>query len=115
VIIMAEGRRQLLTIGAFLVIVVVALLLAPFIGWGLVVPVILVLFGGWMLALAAMRGSNPQKYERSSFSTLSLGVLMIVVGGAWAMLVLGLDWVYALALILLMLGALAIAAASKRK
>lgn len=112
---MAEGKRQLLTIGAFLVAAVIALLLTPVIGWSLVVPVILLLFGGWVLVLAGMRGSNPQKYERSSFSTLTLGVLLIVVGGAWSMLALGLDWVYALALILLVLAAIAVAAALKRK
>jgi len=112
---MAEARRQLLTIGALLIVIVVGLLLVPVIGWGLVVPVILLLFGLWMVALAAMPGANPQKYERSSFSTLSLGMLLIVVGGAWSMLVLGFNWVYSLALILLILAALAIAAALRRK
>lgn len=112
---MAEGKRQLLTIGAFLVSVVVALLLTSVLGWGFVVPVILLLFGGWLLVLAAMRGSSPQKYERSSFSTLTMGVLLLVVGGAWSMLALGYNWVYALALILLVLAAIAVAAALKRK
>ena len=112
---MAEARRQLLTVGVLLIVIVLALLLAPFIGWGLVIPVVLLLFGLWMLALAAMRGANPQKYERSSFSTLSLGLLLIVVGGAWSILVLGYNWVYAIALILLVFAALAIAVAMKRK
>jgi hypothetical protein len=112
---MTEAKRQLLTIGAFLVSVVVGLVLVPIIGWGFVVPVILILFGLWTLALAVMRGANPQKYERSSFSTLSLGMLLIVVGGAWSLLALGFTWVYSLALILLILAALAIAVALKRK
>jgi O-antigen/teichoic acid export membrane protein len=116
--VMAEGKRQLLSIGVFFIIIVVAILLVPAIGlsWWLVVPVILVLAGLWTLALAAMRSSNPQKYERGAFSTLSLGLLMIAAGGAWYLLALDVsNWLYAVALILLMLGALAIAAASRRK
>lgn len=112
---MAEARRQLLTLGALLISIVVGLLLVPIVGWGLVAPVVLLLFGLWMVALAFIRGSSPQKYERSSFNTLSLGTLLIAVGGAWAMLVLGFSWVYSLAIILLLFAALAIAAALKRK
>ncbi len=111
---MAESRRQLLTFGALLIVVVVALLLSPFIGWGLVLPVSLLLFGFWMVALAAFRRASPQKYERSSFSTASLGVLLIVVGGAWTMLAFGINWIYSLALILLVCAALAIAVAMMR-
>ena len=112
---MAEMKRQLLTIGALLIVIVVALLLVPVIGWGLVFPVVLLLFGLWVVALGVMRSLNQQKYERSSFSTLSLGMLLVVVGGAWSLLVLGFNWVYSLALLLLVLAALAIAAALKRK
>jgi hypothetical protein len=114
---MSEARRQLLTIGAFFIVLVVAIVLyaAGAISWTLIVPVVLVLFGLWILALSVMRGANPQKYERSSFSTLSMGLLCVVVGGAWSLLVIGLNWLYALALILLVLAALAIAAALRRK
>ncbi len=112
---MTEAKRQLLTIGAFIVVVVVGLLLVPFIGWGFVVPVILMLFGLWMLALAFIRSSNPTKYERSAFSTLSLGFLLLAVGAAWSMLALGFYWVYSLAVILLLLAAIAIATALRRK
>lgn len=112
---MAEARRQLLTIGALLISIVVGLLLVPFTGWGLVIPVVLIFFGLWMLALALIRGGSPQKYERSAFSTLSLGFLLMAVGVAWAMLAFGFNWVYSLALILLLLAAFAIAVALKRK
>ncbi len=114
---MAENRRTLLTVGAAFIVLVVSLLLyaAGVINWTLIAPVFLVLFGIWIVALSAMRSVDPTKYERSSFSTLSVGLLVIVVGGAWSMLALGLNWVYALALILLVLAALAIATALKRK
>jgi len=113
---MAESRRQLLSIGVFLVIIVVAILLVAVnvIGWALIIPLILVLSGCWTLVLAGMRASNPQKYERGAFSTMGLGLLMIAVGGAWYLFAVNLA-LYSLALILLVLGALAIAAALRRK
>jgi cobalamin synthase len=112
---MAEDRRTLLTIGAFFLILVVAIVLyaANAISWTLIAPVVLVLFGVWMLALAGMRSSNPQKYARDAFSTLNLGLILIAVGGAWYLFEF--NWLYSLALILLVLAALAIAAALKRK
>ena len=112
---MSESRRQLLTIGASFLIFVVAILLVAtqIIGWDLFVPVILVLLGVWMLALAAMRGSNPQKYERSSFTTAITGLLLVAVGGAWYLF--SFNWLYSVALILLVFAGVAIAAALKRK
>jgi hypothetical protein len=112
---MSEGRRQLLTIGVFFIARVLAIVLyvAGAIGWTLIIPVVLVVFGIWMLALAAMRGANSQKYERSSFSTSIMGLLLIAVGGAWYLL--SFNWLYSLALILIVLACVAIAAALKRK
>ena len=105
----------MLSIGIFLVIMVVAILLfaANIINLGLVIPVILVFAGCWALVLAGIRASNPQKYERGAFSTMGLGLFMIAVGGAWYLF--GINWLYSLALILLVLAALAIAAALRRK
>jgi len=112
---MAEAKRQLLSIGAFFIVVVIAILLyvAGAINWSLIVPFVLVLFGVWILALAGMRSSTLQKYERGVFSTLSLGLLLVAVGGAWYLFAF--NPLYSLALILLVFGALAIAAALRRK
>ncbi len=112
---MGDGDRQLLSIGVFFIVIVVSILLyvAQLIDWTLIIPVILVFSGIWALVLAGIRASNPQKYERGAFSTLALGLLMIAVGGAWYLFYYG--WLYSLVLILLVLGALAIAAALKRK
>ena len=75
---------------------------------------ILVLSGCWFLVLAGLRRSKPQKYERSSFSTLSVGMLLVALGGAWYLTVLG-NILIAIALVLLLIGAIAIAAALRRK
>ena len=112
---MSEDRRQLLSIGIFLIVLVVSIVLYAVgaIDWTLIVPVILVLLGIWLVALAAMRSRNPTKYERGSFATLSMGLLLIAVGGAWYLI--GVNWLYSLTLILLVLASLAIAAALRHK
>ncbi len=112
---MAQSSRDLLSIGAFLIIIVVAILLfaAGLIDLGLVIPVILVLSGCWTLVLAGIRASNPQKYERGAFSTMGLGLLLIAVGGGWYLFAV--NPLYSLVLILLVLAAIAIAAALRRK
>jgi O-antigen/teichoic acid export membrane protein len=112
---MSESRRQLLSIGVFFIILVVAVLLVAtnVLVWTLMVPLVLVLFGVWILALAAMRGAIPQKYERSPFSTMAMGLGLIVLGGAWFLF--SYNWLYSLALILLAFGAIAIASALRRK
>lgn len=112
---MSESSRQLLSIGIFFLTVVVAILLyaVGLIGWTLIVPVVLVLSGLWALVLAGLRASKPVKYERGSFGTLALGLCLVAVGGAWFLFII--NWLYSLIVILLVLAALAIAAALKRK
>jgi hypothetical protein len=113
---MAESRRETLSVGVFLIIIVVTIMLyaAQIItDWVLIFPVILVLSGCWTLVLAGMRTGNPQKYERRAFSTMGLGLILIAAGGAWYLFAF--EPLYSLALILLVFGALAIAAALKRK
>jgi hypothetical protein len=112
---MAEDNRGLLTIAAFFVSIVVGIVLfvANLIDWTLIVPVVLVVFGFWMLALAGMRGSSPDKYGPSAFTTMSLGLVLIAVGGAWYLFTF--NWLYSVVLILLVFAALAVGAALKRK
>ena len=110
----SSANKGLLSIGAFLVILVVSILLGAFaVGWWMVLPLVIALSGAWILVLAGMQASNPQKYERSSFSLAGWGCLLIAVGGAW--FVYGYGWIYSLAVILLTLGAVAIIAAVTKK
>ena len=110
-----SGRRQLLTIGVFFIIIVVAILLNPLgvvKNWWNVLQLIIVLFGVWMLVLAALRAQSTQKYERSPYSTVQMGVLLMAVGVAW--FVWGYSWIYTVAVLLLALAAIAIASAMRR-
>lgn len=111
---MSESRRQLLSIGVFFIILVVAILLVAtkILTRGLFVPFVLGAFGIWIVVLAAMRSANPKKYERSVFSTMAMGGCLIVLGAAWYVFTFG--WLYSVALILLVLGLAAIAAAIRR-
>jgi hypothetical protein len=112
---MTGSDRNLLTIGAFILTIVVALVLymVGLIDWTLIVPVVLLFSGILMLFLGAIRADKPVKYERSSFSTMALGLCAIAVGGAWFLF--SYDWLYSLVFILLVVAALVIAAALRRK
>ena len=109
--------KNLLTIGALFVIIVVSVLLyvpaALLTAWWMVLATMIVLFGGWLMALAVMQRSNPEKYGRGAFSYFGWGLLFIAVGAAWFLYTY--NWVYSLAVFLLVLAALAIAAAFRRK
>ena len=112
---MSGSDRQLLSFGVFLIIIVVGILLAltGVIGWGLFVPVVVVLSGCWIIALAAMQTGKQLKYERGTFSIMASGAGLIALGGAWYLF--GINWIYSLVVILLAIAALAIATALRRK
>jgi len=110
------ARRGLLSIGAFLIVIVISILLyAPLglISWDLILPLILALSGIWLMVLAGIKTSNPDQYDRGPFSTFSWGVLLLALGGAW--FIYGYGLLYSIVLLLVVLAVLAIAAALKRK
>jgi hypothetical protein len=112
---MSNSDRQLLSVGVFLIIIVVGILLvvAGVIGWSLFVPVVMVLTGCLAIALGAMQAGKPQKYERSAFSKMASGIALIALGMAWYLF--GINWIYSLVVILLVIAALAITTALRRK
>jgi hypothetical protein len=105
--------RGLLSLGVFLIIIVISILfytpLQIITDWTLTFALILVLSGAWFALLAAIRASQPQKYERGPFSTLATGLLLLAMGGAWFLY--GYNWLFSLILVLVVLALLAIAAA----
>ncbi len=113
----SESSRQLLSVGVFFIAVVIAVLLwaAGIIDWLLTFPVIMLVFGLWLLVLANMQSNKPIKYAQSSFGIMALGLCLIAVGGGWFVFAFTGGILYALVIVLLVLAALAIAAALKRK
>jgi O-antigen/teichoic acid export membrane protein len=112
---MSTHKRTTLTIGIFFLAIAVAILLyaVGLINWTLITPVVFVLCGLWLLALGAIRMGQPMRYERSGFSTITLGLIAIAVGCAW--FVATITWVYSIAIILIVIAAIAIVAALQHK
>jgi len=110
---MSKEQQGLLTIGAFIIIVAIVLIIAAgnLISWWEVIPLIIAFNGCWLIAAAGIRAKNPSKYERSAFSLFGWGILLAAVGFGLDLNVRGLPPVFTLALILLLLGALAVVAA----
>jgi|SRR5271157_610993 len=109
--------RNLLTIGAVLVIIVVSVLLywpAKLLTQSyMVFATMLGLFGVWLIVLAVLQRSNPEKYGRGAFSYFGWGLMLVAFSSAWFLAYVNI--VYSLAVVLLVLAALAIAAAFRRK
>ena len=107
------GQSGLLSVGVFLVILALALVVyaATLIGLDMVIPLIIALYGVWIVMQAGIRIKNPEKYGRGPFSTIAMGVLLITFGGVWALIVKGLYVLPAIALLILVIGVLAVASA----
>ncbi|HMK95287.1 MAG TPA: hypothetical protein VK536_07805 [Candidatus Limnocylindrales bacterium] len=113
---MSKSDRSLPTIGVFFIIIVVSILLYPANvthNWAYIFQLMIFLSGVWMLILAAMRAARPQKYERSPYSSVQMAALLMALAGAWFLW--SYSWIYSIALLLLTLGAIAIASALRRK
>jgi len=106
-------QYELLSMGALLVIA--AALLVVFsqglIGIDEVFALIIVLYGVWTMILAGIRVKNPEKYGRGAYSTLVMGVLLTAVGGAWEFHIRFENIIITIALILVVIGILAVASA----
>lgn len=113
---MAQGSRELLSIGVFFLIIAVGLVLYALnviADWTLIIPLVLMLSGCWIVVLAGLRVSKSGNYERGAFSTMTLGLLLMALGGAWYLF--RFSWLYSLVLVLLIFGVLAIVAALRQK
>ena len=106
-------QYELLSLGALLVIA--AALLVAF-SQGLirideVFALIIALYGVWTMILAGIRVMNPEKYGRGAYSTLVMGVLLTAVDGAWEFHIRFVNIIISIALILVVVGILAVASA----
>lgn len=114
---MSQSNRELLSIGIFFLIIAVALGLyatGVITDWTLVIPMVLVLSGCWFVVLAGLRMLRPQKFERGAFSTLSVGLLLLALAGAWYISAIFNNLIFSLVLILVVIGALVIFVALRK-
>ena len=107
-------QYELLSLGALLVIA--AVLLVAFAAEVIkrldeVLALTIALYGIWTMILAGIRVRNPEKYGRGAYSTLVMGVLLTALGGAWVLYIEGTNIIITIALILVVIGILAVASA----
>ena len=107
-------QYELLSLGALLVIA--AVLLAAYAAAAIkrsdeVIALIIALYGLWTMILAGIRVRNPEKYGRGAYSTLVMGVMLTALGGAWVLYIEGTNIIITIALILVVIGILAVASA----
>jgi hypothetical protein len=111
---MSKRPTGLLSIGVF--IIIVALCLLAFAGGFIKKPdetlsLIITFYGVWVIALAGLRAKSPSKYERGAFSTFVGGILLITIGGAWYLNIQTPNPLFTLALLLAVVGMLAVVSA----
>jgi hypothetical protein len=107
-------QYELLSLGALLVIaaaLLVAFALGVITRIDEVFALIIALYGVWTMILAGIRVRNPEKYGRGAYSTLVMGVLLTAFGGAWVLYIEGTSIIITIALILVVIGILAVATA----
>ena len=108
----------LISLGVFIITVAISLLLylAQTINVWEILPTLIGLNGIWTIILAGIRAKTPSKYERGAFSTFAWGLLLTAIGGSWLSYSKGwTNMIYALVIILLILGVIAMAAALRRQ
>jgi cobalamin synthase len=104
----------MLTVGVFLIIA--AVLLVAFEAGSIqrldeAVAIIIALYGIWTMVIAGIRVRNPEKYGRGAYSTLVMGVVLTALGGAWVFFIETASIIVAVAIILVVIGILAVATA----
>jgi hypothetical protein len=72
------------------------------------VAIIIALYGVWTMILAGIRVRNPEKYGRGAYSTFAMGVALAALGGAWIFFIETGNILVAVALILVVIGILAV-------
>ncbi len=109
---MPQRQLDLLSFGVLIVILAILLIAyGPNQQWDKILSLTIALYGLWIIALAGIRAKSPDKYERGSFSTFVMGILLVAVGGAWFLNIETGYWLYSIVLLLIVVGVLAIASA----
>ncbi len=108
--------QQYETLSFGVLMVIIALMLVALVAGIITDPyqmiaLIIAFYGIWTLVLAGIRTRNPEKYGRGAGSTMAMGIVLLAIGGAWFLLTIGTNPVLALALLLIIVGILAVVSA----
>jgi NADH:ubiquinone oxidoreductase subunit 6 (subunit J) len=106
-------QYDLLSLGVLLFIVAVVLVLlgARLLTELEVLALVVAFYGVWTMVLAGIRIKNPEKYGRGAYSTLVWGIILTALGGAWFLNLKGTNIIFTIALLLVVIGILAVASA----
>jgi hypothetical protein len=106
-------QYETLSIGVLMVII--ALMLVAYssgiVDLGQMMALIITFYGVWTVILGGIRIRNPEKYGRGAQSTLTMGIVLIAIGGAWLLLSAGVSVILAIALLIVIVGILAVVSA----
>lgn len=108
---MAKFQLGVLSLGVFLMIVAVwiaAWLLGVIVAAN-IVPLVLLFSGVWIVVVAGLKATGPEK--EGAFSSFGWGTLFIVLGGSLYMINMGMEPLYTVVFVLILVGALAVATA----
>jgi len=107
-------QYELLSLGVFLVIIAVVLAAYSVLlitRLDEIIPWVIALYGVWTVVLAGIRTRNPEKYGRSAYSTLVMGIVLIAFGGCWELYIVTANLIPAIVLLILVIGVLAVVSA----
>lgn len=112
---MSKVQQELLTLGALIIIIALIIIAsaAALISWWETIPLIIALYGCWLIVTAGVTKRNASKYARSAFSLFGWGICLAALGFGLDFTVRGFPLIYTFAVVLLLLGALAVVAALK--
>jgi cobalamin synthase len=108
--------QQYETLSFGVLMVIIALMLVAYAtaivtDLGQMMALIIGFYGVWTVILAGIRMRNPEKYGRGAQSTLTMGIVLIAIGGAWLLLTAGISVILAIALLIVIVGILAVVSA----
>jgi len=107
------GKLDIITVGVAILTLglsVVVLLFNLISIWELV-PMFLTIIGCWIIATAGIKAiSETSAYERQPFSTAGLGLVILAIGASWWLYARGVEPVYVILTLTLIIGLLVIVA-----
>ena len=108
---MARFQFGILSLGAFLLIVAawIAAWLLALVETSNLVPLILLSSGVWIVIVACLKAFSAER--EGAFSNFSWGTLFIVIGGSLYLINQGMEPLYTVVFVLILVGVLAVATA----